>query len=231
MSRVPIFALKVPSDTKTLISGMENSSPTNSGPDSEVASNVSELPQDARKSLEPGYIPEDLTNKVAAATSYVGSFFNPSAWKNPSAEKSPDDPEGETSEKKSPSNSSGISNSIFSAIGKVQEFTKVSPSEETSKDENTEAPDCEKEKSEDQAAASGGFFSAFSKIGGISGMKSSNTTENVSASAGEGSPKDDSEDADDKRKETWGNSLSNAFNKVGKAATDYSKGNLSVMRT
>jgi len=205
--------------------GMENSSPTHSGPDSEVASNVSELPQDARKSLDPGYIPEDLTNKVAAATSYVGSFFNPSAWKNPSAEKSPDDPEGEAAaEKKSPSNSSGISNSIFSAIGKVQEFTKVSPSEETSKDENTEAADCEKEKSEDQAAASGGFFSAFSKIGGMSGMKSSNTSENLSASAGgEGSPKDDSEEAEDKRKETWGNSLSNAFNKVGKAATDYSK--------
>jgi len=55
-------------------------------------------------------------------------------------------------------------------------------------------------------------------------MKSSNTSENVSAPAGgEGSPKDDSEEAEDKRKETWGNSLSNAFNKVGKAATDYSK--------
>ena len=211
---------------------MENSSPTNSGPDSEVASNVSELPQDARKSLEPGYIPEDLTNKVAAATSYVGSFFNPSAWKNPSAEKSPDDPEGEAAEKKNSTNG-GISNSIFSAIGKVQEFTKVSPSEELSKDENPEVVDCEKEKSEEQAGAgaSGGFFSAFSKIGGMSGMKSSNTTENISGAAGEGSPKEDSEEAEDKRKETWGNSLSNAFNKVGKAATDYSKGNLLVMRT
>ena len=63
-------------------------------------------------------------------------------------------------------------------------------------------------------------------------MKSSNTSENVSAPAGgEGSPKDDSEEAEDKRKETWGNSLSNAFNKVGKAATDYSKGNLLVMST
>ena len=137
-------------------------------------------------------IHHDLTNKVAAATSYAGSFFNPSA------EKSPDDPEGETAEKKSLSNSSGISNSILSVIGKVQEFNKVSPS----KDENTEAPYCDKEKSEDQVAAFGGFFSAFSKIGGLSGMKSSNTTENVSASAGEGSPKDDTEDAEDKRKET-----------------------------
>ena len=102
-----------------------------------------------------------------------------------------------------------------------------------SKDENPEVVDCEKEKSEEQAGAgaSGGFFSAFSKIGGMSGMKSSNTTENISGAAGEGSPKEDSEEAEDKRKETWGNSLSNAFNKVGKAATDYSKGNLLVMRT
>ena len=214
---------------------MENSSPTNSGPDSEVASNVSELPQDARKSLEPGYIPDDLTNKVAAATSYVGSFFNPSAWKNPAAVKSPDDPEGESDEKKNSTNggTSGISNSIFSAIGKVQELTKVSPSEESSKDENSEVVDSEKEKSEEQtgAGASGGFFSAFSKIGGMSGMKSSNTTENISGAAGEGSPREESDEAEDKRKETWGNSLSNAFTKVGKAATDYSKGNLLVMRT
>ena len=58
---------------------MDNSSPTNSGPDSEVASVMSDLPPDARKNLD--LVPEDLSNKVAAATSYVGSFFNPSAWK------------------------------------------------------------------------------------------------------------------------------------------------------
>ena len=214
---------------------MDNSSPTNSGPDSEVASTVSELPQDAKKNLEPGYIPEDLTNKVAAATSYVGSFFNPSSWKNPS-EKSPDGSEAEPADRKNSTNggSSGISNSIFSAIGKVQELTKVSPvspSEETAKDENPELVDSEKEKTEEQTGvASGGFFSAFSKMG-ISGMKSSNTTENISDAAGDGSPKDDCEESEDKRKETWGNSLSNAFNKVGKAATDYSKGNLLFMST
>ena len=60
---------------------MDNSSPTNSGPDSEVASVMSDLPPDARKNLDQGLVPEDLSNKVAAATSYVGSFFNPSAWK------------------------------------------------------------------------------------------------------------------------------------------------------
>ena len=62
---------------------MDNSSPTNSGPDSEVASVMSDLPPDARKGKDQGppMVAEDLSNKVAAATSYVGSFFNPSAWK------------------------------------------------------------------------------------------------------------------------------------------------------
>ena len=117
--------ITVTGDNRCEVSGSVPS-PKHSGTDSEVASNVSKLPQDARKSLKPGYIPEDMTNKVVAATSYVGSFFNPSVWKNPSAEKSPDDLEGEAAEKKDSANggSSGISNSIFSAIEKVQEFTK-----------------------------------------------------------------------------------------------------------
>ena len=85
---------------------MENSSPTNSGPDSEAAS-VDDLPADTKKNLEAGYIPEDISNKMAAATSYMGSFFNPSAWKNPTAEKSPEAPEGDVSPSKS-SGSSGL---------------------------------------------------------------------------------------------------------------------------
>ena len=172
--------ITVTGDNRCKVSGSVPS-PTDSGTNSEVASNVSKLPQDARKGLKPGYIPEDLTNKAAAATSYVGSFFNPSVWKNPSAEKSPDDLEGEAAEKKDSANggSSGISKSIFSAIEKVQEFTKGSPSKEISENEIPEV-DCEKKKSEEPAGASGGFFSSFSKIGGMSGMKSSNTTENIS---------------------------------------------------
>jgi len=189
--------------------GMDNSSPTNSGPDSEAAYSVDDLPQEGRKDVEPGDIAEDLTNKVAAATSYVGSFFNPSSWKNPSAERSPEDPE-ETS---AASAGSSISSSLFSAIGKVPGFTKVSPTEEEPGGGET----CDGDKAEDQASAStaGGFFSAFSKIG-ISGMSSSATVENISANEEEG-------ENDDKKKETWGTSLSQAFNKVGKVATDYSK--------
>merc|ERR1711936_678655 len=151
--------------------GMENSSPTNSGPDSEVAS-VDDLPADAKKNLDPGYIPEDLSNKMAAATSYVGSFFNPSSWKNPT-DKSPESLEGDSSPRKnSTGGSSGlISSSLFSAIGKVQGFTKVSPSEETAKDGDAGETD----KNEEQnIISSGGFFSAFSKIG-ISGISSSGT--------------------------------------------------------
>merc|ERR1719322_721019 len=202
--------------------GMENSSPTNSGPDSEAAS-VDDLPADAKKNLDPGYIPEDLSNKMAAATSYVGSFFNPSSWKNPT-DKSPESPEGESSSRKNSTAGAGggpglISSSLFSAIGKVQGFTKVSPSEETKEGETGES-----EKNEEQNnTSSGGFFSAFSKIG-ISGISSSETIENISDAAGTGkTPTEDTEESDEKKKETWGNSFSNAFNKVGKVATDYSK--------
>jgi len=193
--------------------GMDNSSPTNSGPDSEAAYSVDDLPQEGRKDVEPGDIAEDLTNKMAAATSYVGSFFNPSSWKNPSAERSPEDPEDNSAV----SAGSSISSSLFSAIGKVPGFTKVSPTEETLKEEPGVGESCDGDKTEDQASAgtAGGFFSAFSKIG-ISGMSSSATVENISANEEEG-------ENDDKKKETWGTSLSQAFNKVGKVATDYSK--------
>merc|ERR1712024_113444 len=170
-----------------------------------------DLPPEERKDLEPepAYTAEDLTNKVAAATSYVGSFFNPSSWKNPSGEKSPEDPE----ENSAASAGSSISSSLFSAIGKVPGFTKVSPTEEEPGGGET----CDGDKAEDQASAgtAGGFFSAFSKIG-ISGLSSSATVENISANDEEG-------EDEDKKKETWGTSLSQAFNKVGKVATDYSK--------
>ena len=191
---------------------MENSSPTNSGPDSEAAYSVDDLPPE--EAAYPQALPEDLSNKVAAATSYVGSFFTPSAWKSPSAERSPEDPV----EPAATSTGSSISSSLFSAIGKVPvpSFTKLSPTEETLKD--AEADGGEADKTEEGSSA-GGFFSAFSKIG-ISGMSSSATVENIAGK----SPSDEASDAEERKKETWGTSLSQAFNKVGKVATDYSKG-------
>merc|ERR1711936_396630 len=190
---------------------MENSSPTNSGPDSEAAYSVDDLPPE--EAAYPQALPEDLSNKVAAATSYVGSFFTPSAWKSPSAERSPEDPV----EPAATSTGSSISSSLFSAIGKVPvpSFTKLSPTEETLKD--AEADGGEADKTEEGSSA-GGFFSAFSKIG-ISGMSSSATVENIAGK----SPSDEAGDAEERKKETWGTSLSQAFNKVGKVATDYSK--------
>merc|ERR1711874_137886 len=70
----------------------------------------------------------------------------------------------------------------------------------------------------EDGSSAGGFFSAFSKIG-ISGMSSSATVENIAGK----SPSDEAGDAEERKKETWGTSLSQAFNKVGKVATDYSK--------
>ena len=109
---------------------------------------------------------------------------------------------------------------MFSAIGKVQGLAKVSPSEETSNETGQAAN--ETEKPEEQTSGGAGFFSAFSKIG-ITGISSSGTMDNI-ANAEAKTPTEEAELSDEKKKETWGNSLSNAFNKVGKVATDYSKG-------
>jgi len=215
---------------------MENSSPTNSGPDSEAAS-IDDLPRDETKAAtEEGYIPEDISNKMAAATTYMGSFFNPSAWK---AEKSPE--VGEAKEGKpagtSRKNSAAggmMGSSFLSAFGKVPGFTKVSPTEEEKPTKEGEAPAAtegdkvEEEKKKEESAAQGSFFSsAFSKIG-ISGMASSLTMENIAGKAAPVATTDDTEEnpdkeTDDKKDESWGSSFSSAFTKAGKVATDYTK--------
>ena len=117
---------------------------------------------------------------------------------------------------------------MFNAFGKVQGLTnKVSPSDEKPKDATEEEAG---DKAEEAASGSGGFFSAITKMGGnIPGISSSGTVENLAAAANKSSEDDagavtEENKNDDKRKETWGNSFTNAFNKVGKVATDYSKG-------
>jgi len=210
---------------------MDNSSPTNSGPDSEAAS-LDDLPRDENKAAnEEGYIPEDISNKMAAATSYMGSFFNPSAWK---AEKSPEGEAKETNPtSRKNSAAAGMGSSLLSAFGKVPGFTKVSPTEEEGKNEGEDGVSTEQNKIEEgkeEPSAQGSFFSsAFSKIG-ISGMASSLTMENIAGksappSDAEGEKSKDSEDKEreEKNEETWGSSFSNAFTKVGKVATDYTK--------
>ena len=219
------------------VPAMENSSPTNSGPDSEAAS-IDDLPRDETKATnEEGYIPEDISNKMAAATTYMGSFFNPSAWK---AEKSPEGGEAKegkpagTSRKNSAAGGM-MGSSFLSAFGKVPGFTKVSPTEEekpTKEGEAREAAEGDKvEEEKEESAAQGSFFSsAFSKIG-ISGMASSLTMENIAGKSAPAATTDTEEDkdqeskeSDDKKDETWGSSFSSAFTKVGKVATDYTKG-------
>jgi len=207
---------------------MENSSPTNSGPDSEAAS-IDDLPKDDNKAAnEEGYIPEDISNKMAAATSYMGSFFNASAWK---AEKSPEGEAKEakpTSRKNSASAGGMMSSSLLSAFGKVPGFTKVSPTDETKTTKDGEATTDDKiEEEKEESAAQGSFFSsAFSKIG-ISGMASSLTMENIAgkpaAATGATTETEENKESEDKKEETWGSSFSNAFTKVGKVATDYTK--------
>merc|ERR1719318_1973574 len=149
----------------------------------------------------------------------MGSFFNPSAWK---AEKSPEGGEAKegkpdgTSRKNSAAGGM-MGSSFLSAFGKVPGFTKVSPTEEEKPTKEGEAPQ-------------GSFFSsAFSKIG-ISGMASSLTMENIAGKSAPAATNDteentdkESKESDDKKDETWGSSFSNAFTKVGKVATDYTK--------
>jgi len=210
---------------------MENSSPTNSGPDSEAAS-IDDLPKDDSKAKE-GYIPEDLSNKVAAATTYMGSFFNPSAWKGekaPEEEKDANSKEANPSSRKNSASSGMMGGSFLSAFSKVPGFTKASPSEEEKPTKEGEAEPVKGKEEKEESTNQGSFFSsAFSKIG-ISGMANSLTMENIagkaastSESTGADADTEDIKENEDKKDETWGSSFSNAFTKVGKVATDYSK--------
>jgi len=207
---------------------MENSSPTNSGPDSEVAS-IDDLPKDGSKEskAEEGFTHEDISNKMAAATSYVGSFFNPAAWKSEKgSEETEANEEKASSRKNSATSTSLMGSSFLSAFSKVPGFTKSSPSDEnksTSQEGETEEESkSEKNEENKEESSQGNFFSsAFSKLA-ISGMPSSLTMENLTKKA---SPTEEEVEGekDSKKDETWGSSFSNAFNKVGKVATGYTK--------
>jgi len=207
------------------LAALEKSSPTTSGPDSEVGS-LDDLPTDRN------YISEDISKQVAAASNYVGSFFSASSWKQSSsvAQESSDKKEEVDENVKSSKNSSIMGGSFLSAFGsKVPGFSKVSPTEEEEKINN------ENEKTEKEETGNGNFFSsAFNKIG-ISNMASSITMENISgkmaSAAGATYPdtppaegetnvkKDDLEG-----EEGWNYStFSSALTKASKAAVDYSK--------
>lgn len=210
------------------LAALEKSSPTTSGPDSEVGS-LDDLPSDRN------YISEDISKQVAAASNYVGSFFSASSWKQSSsaAPESSEKKEEVDENVKNSKNSSIMGGSFLSAFGsKVPGFSKASPTEEVEKINN----DNENEKTEQEEASSGNFFSsAFNKIG-ISSMASSITMENISgkmASAAGATYPDtppaegetmDKEDNIEGVKEVWNySSFSSALTKASKVAADYSK--------
>jgi len=203
------------------LAAMEKSSPTTSGPDSEVGS-LDDLPTDRNN------ISEDISKQVAAASNYVGSFFSASSWKqtSSSAQESSEKNEEVEENAKNTKNSSIMGGSFLSAFGsKVPGFSKASPTEEEEKVDN------ENEKTEKEET--GSFFSsAFNKMG-ISNMASSITMENISgkmaSAAGatypdtppaEGETKEDNTEEE----EGWNYStFSSALTKASKVAADYSK--------
>jgi len=186
-------------DTSSLDSSLDTDQSVNGSDQGEkdISSTSEELPTD------PSFMPEDLGKQVAAASNYVGSFFNPAAWKQTETEE-------------------GISgSSFFSSISKVSGLTKSST---TSK---------EIEEAGTGASAGGLFSSAFNKMNitkMASSLTMDNISGKVAAVAGatypDTPPSEEVEGAEDTeiKDESWGyTSFTSAFNKASKVATDYSK--------
>jgi len=182
---------------------LDKSSGTQSGSVSAATSPLEDLPID------------QLTNKVAAASSYVGSFFA-SPWKTQEAAATQEtgevkeDPEA-TSSDPSPVEGGGMMASLSSAFGKIPTFGKSAPVEEENKEEGNQE--------EEKAGKSWGL--------GLSSLTSSLTMDNLYSVTGATTAKeqeDKEEDmGQDKNNENWSSSFSNAFTKVGKMTADYSK--------
>jgi len=197
---------------------LDKSSPTASGTGSSAASPLEELPLD------------QLTTKVAAASSYVGSFFSSSSWTSGTPQDKDAEKEIKIDEDKKAAKGGGMMSGglgmMSSAFGKFPGFTKTSaPVDE--ENEEVESKDSEKEKSK------GSYFSSSSLGLGISSITSSLTMENIYSAAGattakeqeekENEDKKEKEGEKEEQKEDWGASFSSAFNKVGKMTSDYSK--------
>lgn len=200
---------------------LDKSSATASGSGSAATSPLEELPLD------------QLTTKVAAASSYVGSFFS-SPWTSTAPQEkeeaeTKEDPE-EDSEKagKGGGMMAGLG-MMSSAFGKMPGFGKGSSAvEEENKEEESKEPEKEKRK--------GSYFSGSSLGLGLSTLTSSLTMDNLYSVAGATTAKEQEEkegeeekegkeenEEEGKDKEDWGTSFSNAFTKVGKMTADYSK--------
>eukprot|EP00092_Neocalanus_flemingeri_P045900 GFUD01051497.1.p1 GENE.GFUD01051497.1~~GFUD01051497.1.p1 ORF type:complete len:345 (-),score=126.50 GFUD01051497.1:218-1252(-) len=194
---------------------LEDSSPTNIVPESDEGS-VDGLNKDDKKDAnEERAIFEESSNKMAEAALYVGRFFDPSTWNGTFDKNS----EGEEEESKPNSSSS-----LFSALSKDPVLIKLFTNEETktTKDDKSSAiaeVENNEENKEENAVKENFVSSAFSKIG-ISNLTSSKNMENI---VGYATMTEANKECNNDEEKTWDIPFSNAFNKVGKVATDYTK--------
>jgi len=184
-------------------SEMDRSTPTTSGCDSETAS-VDEISEDAG-----GDIAKDLSNKMTAASSYVGSFFSASSWTTTTKASQ----EEETKEEATLPKSTSMTSSLFSAFGKVG-LTKSSPEEEKV-EEKVEDVSTSDQVGSMVNSASSYFTSAFSKMGMTTAA--ANTEQETDKA-----PEEEAEDG--------GNFLSFNLSKLGQAASTAAKSATEVIR-
>ena len=117
---------------------------------------------------------------------------------------------------------------MSSAFGRLSSFSKTSPVDH---DQKTEAENKGEEKE------SGGYFSAASLGAGLTSLKSSLTMENLYSATGATTSKDQEEkevkaekEEETEEKEDWSSWSKGAFSKVGQLTSNYSKGELSILK-
>jgi len=190
---------------------LDKSSGTQSGSVSAATSPLEDLPID------------QLTNKVAAASSYVGSFFS-SPWKTPetAAETqetggAKEDPEADSSDPSPVAGggmmaSGGMMSSLSSAFGRIPTFGKSAPMEEHNKEQGSQ---------EQEKVGQGKSWGL-----GLTSLTSSLTMDNLYSVTGATTAKEQEENEGEvgqDKNDNWSSSFSNAFTKVGKMTADYSK--------
>jgi len=198
----------------------EKSSPTTSGPDSDIGS-VKELPQDEETGVAQT---SDLSNKVNAGANYLGSFFS-SAW---------------TKTTKTANDATTSSSTFLStALGKVGGSTANSSAANSSKnspkiEENpiVENPDTSSDdpnadqgavevSSTSSSAATSFFNSAWSKVGDFTKTNITGTAATKETETDSEPVKDEDKTEDDGESGKKGSSfLSNISNMVGKVANN-----------
>jgi len=206
---------------------LEKSSPTASGPDSDIPSVAEELPKDGNtdnldKENQVGsdstIKTEDLTNKVSAGANYIGSIFS-SAWTKTA----------KTANEASASSSNFLTstlNKVGTAASSTANSTKSSPKHETCVDEEKDDP-TEEEKnkanlSENKNITS--FFStAWTKVEGFtrsSTVKESTEAQNESETNEKNCQETTIEKIDENSDSKQQNFFSNFSSIVGKVANN-----------